>query len=420
MARIQGITGKMRGKYGNAVFRVRRGTQVMSQYNPDVANPSTAKQVIARAKMKLMAQLAAIYASVIAIQREGAVTPRNLFVKGNYRYTVVNGDNVEINLPQVQLTKSNREMDPFTVSRSNGTAITCALITAAKHNRVVWVIIAKNANNALRVFDSVVVENSDPSVENTFAAELKYTAEAIVVYGYAIDDNNNNASATFGNIEAPTAEEIAQLMTNRSVSMSDYQITATAGAYLEVGTTDAVSEDHEANGSQGTVIEPPTIGGYSPFAEFTDVVISGPAEATIYYTLDGSNPTPESSVYSAPIHLTATTTVKAVAVLGDRHSRIVSRVLEKTAAQVVVAAPVISGTTPFASTTQVSISAEQGAEIHYTTDGSAPTEASPTYSAPFTLSATTTVKAIARLQDTNSAVTTKVFTLSSGGDNGYE
>ena len=81
-----------------------------------------------------------------------------------------------------------------------------------------------------------------------------------------------------------------------------------------------------------------------------------------------------------------------------------------------VAAPTISGTTPFAETTQVSISAEAGATIHYTTDGSVPTAASATYSAPFTLSATTTVKAIAIKDESTSTVATKVFTLSTEDD----
>ena len=60
-----------------------------------------------------------------------------------------------------------------------------------------------------------------------------------------------------------------------------------------------------------------------------------------------------------------------------------------------VMAPQISGTTPFAETTSVSIQAEQGAEIRYTTDGSTPTAESTLYSAAFTLSSTSTVKAIA-------------------------
>ena len=80
-----------------------------------------------------------------------------------------------------------------------------------------------------------------------------------------------------------------------------------------------------------------------------------------------------------------------------------------------VAAPTISGNTPFAETTQVTISAESGASIYYTTDGSTPTSASTAYSAPFTLSATATVKAIAVKDASTSTVASKVFTKESGG-----
>ena len=79
-----------------------------------------------------------------------------------------------------------------------------------------------------------------------------------------------------------------------------------------------------------------------------------------------------------------------------------------------VEAPAISGTTPFATTTQVSITGPMGAEIRYTTDGSTPTSSSTLYSAPFTLSATTTVKAIAIKDGSHSEVTSKTFTKSGG------
>lgn len=61
-----------------------------------------------------------------------------------------------------------------------------------------------------------------------------------------------------------------------------------------------------------------------------------------------------------------------------------------------VAAPVIepaSGTYNEAQT--VTITAEEGAVIHYTTDGTVPTASSPVYSEPFAVSVTTTVNAIA-------------------------
>ena len=86
-----------------------------------------------------------------------------------------------------------------------------------------------------------------------------------------------------------------------------------------------------------------------------------------------------------------------------------------------VNAPTISGSTPFAESTTVTMSAESGAEIRYTTDGTTPTASSALYSSPLTLTATTTVKAIALKNGLNSSVATKVFTKSSGGDGGdYE
>ena len=77
-----------------------------------------------------------------------------------------------------------------------------------------------------------------------------------------------------------------------------------------------------------------------------------------------------------------------------------------------VSAPQISGTTPFAETTSVSIQAEQGAEIRYTTDGSTPTAESTLYSAPITLSDTSTVKAVAIMGGQTSEVASKTFTKS--------
>ena len=77
--------------------------------------------------------------------------------------------------------------------------------------------------------------------------------------------------------------------------------------------------------------------------------------------------------------------------------------------------PTISGNTQFTDSTQVSMSGPDGAEIHYTTDGSTPTAESAVYSEAFSLSATTTVKAIAIKDGQSSEVVSKVFTKSSGG-----
>ena len=81
-----------------------------------------------------------------------------------------------------------------------------------------------------------------------------------------------------------------------------------------------------------------------------------------------------------------------------------------------LASPTISGNTSFTESTQVSISGPDGAEIRYTTDGTVPTAASALYSEAFTLSSTTTVKAIAIKNGQSSEVASRVFTKSSNDD----
>ena len=78
-----------------------------------------------------------------------------------------------------------------------------------------------------------------------------------------------------------------------------------------------------------------------------------------------------------------------------------------------VSAPSINGTTPFETTTSVTLSAESGAEIRYTTDGSQPSANSTLYSAAITLTETTTIKAIAIKDGVSSEVATSTFTKSS-------
>ena len=87
-----------------------------------------------------------------------------------------------------------------------------------------------------------------------------------------------------------------------------------------------------------------------------------------------------------------------------------------------VEAPVISGETPFDESTEVTISGPDGAEIRYTTDGTAPNAESSLYSEAITLSDTTTVKAIAIKNGTSSESATKVFTKngSNVGSGGFE
>ena len=67
--------------------------------------------------------------------------------------------------------------------------------------------------------------------------------------------------------------------------------------------------------SDGTVAAPYFTPGEGTIYGPTEVKINAQDGATINYTLDGSTPTTASAVYSEPINVTATTTIKAIATL---------------------------------------------------------------------------------------------------------
>ena len=80
-----------------------------------------------------------------------------------------------------------------------------------------------------------------------------------------------------------------------------------------------------------------------------------------------------------------------------------------------VVAPTIGGEAAFTTSTQVTMSGPDGAEIRYTTDGSTPTASSTLYTEPLTVSSSVTLKAIAIKDGQSSEVTTKQFVKSDGG-----
>ena len=122
--------------------------------------------------------------------------------------------------------------------------------------------------------------------------------------------------------------------------------------------------------------------------------------ATIHYTLDGTTPTEASAKYSAALTLTESATLKAIAVKEGNYtaSQVVSASYTITQpAPVQVATPVISPAGgSYESSVTVSIAcATGGATIHYTLDGTTPTEASAKYSAALTLTESATLKTVA-------------------------
>lgn len=229
MAKIYGLQGAMSGKLGNSVMAVRNGEQIARQYQPIVSNPSTANQMAARAKLKLMSQLSAVMAPVITIARVGAISSRNMFVKENYPLATFATDQADITLANVQLTKSVVDLPNVNATRGSGSiAVGLEPISAPVDvNRVVYCVFAKDANNKLRLLGSAVATNA--GTNNTWPAEVPSVGSELVVYAYGLRDNTDRARATFGNLEAVTAETVAKLIVTRTLLESDVTPTITRG-----------------------------------------------------------------------------------------------------------------------------------------------------------------------------------------------
>ena len=108
----------------------------------------------------------------------------------------------------------------------------------------------------------------------------------------------------------------------------------TEGGENQNGGGNGGSQSGEQGGSQngGSQSEPPaapTISGKTSFSDSTTVSLSGPDGADIYYTLDGSTPTSESTMYTEEFGLSETTTVKAVAIKDGQSSQVVSKIFTK-------------------------------------------------------------------------------------------
>lgn len=165
----------------------------------------------------------------------------------------------------------------------------------------------------------------------------------------------------------------------------------TAGSYrLVISATDSKGYSKnviDSNFTVGTIPAPAIVS--SDIANGVKISMSA-SQGTIHYTLDGSEPTVSSPVYTGEFSLHNSAVIKAFAEQnGNRSDTVTQSVTVRK-----LATPEITLTME-EDAVVVSIHSESGAAVYYTTDGSAPNESKERYLQPLRIKEAKQIKAIA-------------------------
>lgn len=289
MAKQTSLFGKISGKLGAVVFSTSGGETISREYNPHVANPNTDAQINQRARMKLMSQLSACLAPVIAMQKDGLVSVRNKFVKRNFESCYSVNGQAQISYENVQLTQGNSGL-PLIVYAVSLDVANHGLITCFQEApniqiaRVVWCLFKKTDEGKLSFVESAVVterlqQGASLYFMNTFHSVLiddnegKLAAD-YVVYAYGMIDASERASAQYGNLNVNTATDIADLITNRRISYMDYQFTQTRGTSANRGTSQSTDVPAGSARVFVTALGSGTVSGGGTFELGTQVTVT--------------------------------------------------------------------------------------------------------------------------------------------------
>ena len=243
MAKVTSLLGGIRGKASNMVFAKSGGQVIMREYNPSVSNPNTEAQVGQRTQFKLLSQLAAAMADVIVIPKQGSLTGRNRFHSINSPLCYYEDGVAQITYENIQLSIGSMGLPAIYANRANASDMYIELDEAANTaiDRVIYCVFKKSTEGMLQLMFTVIA--NEPGDERKFrASDLELVGE-LVIFAYGMRDLNESARAKYGNYFVENGEDIAQLVSNRSLSSADYAFTKTRGTTLMLGESESVTLD---------------------------------------------------------------------------------------------------------------------------------------------------------------------------------
>lgn len=226
--KLHGFVGKGTGKLGSSVFAISGGEQIVRQYNPNVSNPSTDAQVAQRAKFKLISQIAADLARVIAIPKQGLKSSRNLFVSKNIGLSEFNGDTATIDALKLQLTPSDSPISQVqTTSSQDGISVNLRGASGDKLDAVVYIVVQTDDVNQMVVEATRTVTEAGGA--GTFPTTFDRVSGNGVVYAYGIKKGTLDENASYENYSVEDGYDAAFLVTNRTIKNASAALTGTTG-----------------------------------------------------------------------------------------------------------------------------------------------------------------------------------------------
>ena len=329
------------GKAGNTVGQKGpKGGIVFKQKAASVSNPRTDAQMAHRAKMKLAAQVAGMLGEVgrtSLIANGHKKTDRGLLIKRLLQSVVVNQNGSQASLLyDLHLVDNPSYAEAISMQiTSDSSQFTATFSGAAEGEPIAKCIMVHDLNTGLWRHTAALDTRTAISIGKS--ANESGDALEVFAYGIVLEPKTQDAWGALGQTGANANGFVLDL--NR-VTTSGFAFSPTISAALTVAgdgsTTGGEGGSNGGNtGSGGTggsgtsTVSAPTISGSTPFAENTTVTMTAESGAEIRYTTNGTTPTASSTLYSAPITLTDTTTVKAIALKNGLNSSVATKVFTK-------------------------------------------------------------------------------------------
>lgn len=214
-----------------------------------------------------------------------------------------------------------------------------------------------------------------------------------------------------GQTGSPTRETVSAVLAIANAPAANveslYQLATVQGAFepvLNSAPADWVLQ----------VVKRPALPTFSPasgtYTSMQSITLSdGNTSAILYYTTDGSTPSATSIRYSGAISISASATIRSIAIVGSLSSAVASATYTITPPPAPVFSPA-PGT--YSSSQAVTLSdSDASAAIYYTTDGSTPSSYSIRYGAPIVVSTSETIRAVAVRGTLSSPVATGSYNI---------